>query len=346
MNKILLFVVVTLISTLGMSQESNNAASSSDQQAVLAEADAMIISQGDEAYDSGDFDAAIALYGQGAAVDPWDLHAGKPQILALVRATLARGDRGAAFDAAVAAFELVKDATLPDDLAARVNAVQDILDNLPEVVAVQAVMAEGELDETYEEEEGDISENDLGASATAIAAASTTGPGSDASDVGSSQLASDPEGSSVLPEPTAVPASPTPYPTPYPTAVPTTEPTVLPTAIPTAIPTTIPTPAPTADEDVTIQGPAVPPRILKSVSPEYPRRAWSMRLEGDVFLQVRVETDGSVGEVRITEVPREGVGFEQAVTTAVKKWVFAPATRQGQPVPSWVPIRIPFKMSS
>lgn len=355
MKKILFLVVVALISAIGVAQQSDSEALTPEQEAIMADADA-IISQGNEAYSAGDYATAIQIFGRVAAIDPWYQDAGKRQILALVRATLARGDRGATYDAAVSAFDLLKDASsLPEDLAVEVAEVRNILENLPEEVEVQA-MAPLEItdDPTAEEQqaetdiveelptETDPVENDPGEGAAGMAAAVAAGsvavdqPGGGAADVVSTSTGGAIEVTAEMPEPTPTPPPPTPTPAP----------TAAPTPVPTAVPTAVPTPAGPVEDVVETQMEAIPPVLIKKVPPVYPRRAWSMRVEGDVHLQILVESDGSVGDVRITEVPREGVGFEQVVTATVNKWKFQPATQDGEPIRAWVPIRIPFRMRS
>jgi TonB family protein len=52
-----------------------------------------------------------------------------------------------------------------------------------------------------------------------------------------------------------------------------------------------------------------------------------------VFI-ARVTAEGTVASVRVTAVPREGVGFEAAVTDAVMQWRFRPATNDGVAIPT------------
>jgi TonB family protein len=82
-----------------------------------------------------------------------------------------------------------------------------------------------------------------------------------------------------------------------------------------------------------------PPRLLKFVDAEYPSAAKEAGLTADVLLRLRVESDGSVSEAEVIE--SAGHGFDEAAVAAARQFVFAPATRAGQPIV----VRIPFKYS-
>ena len=329
-------IVVALIAAGALGQDVDNAELTPEQQAIMARADD-IISEGNAAYAAGNYAAAIELYGRVAAVDPWHLHAGKRQILALVRATLARGDRGKAYDAAVNAFDLLRDAELPEDLANEVAAVEYILETLPEEVEILAVAPsdDGEPQAT-DEPEFDSGTGPSAGTTAGVAAAQAQEPPTDLQ-----QPAAGADGPPA-PEPdTEEIEQQQIQPTPTPTPIPPT-PTPAPTAVPTPTPT--PTPEGPVEDVVQTQQQTVPPKLKRHYPPNYPRRAWSMRVEGDVHMQLLVDAEGRVEDVRITEVTREGVGFEQAVTEAVRKWRFEPATHEGRAVRAWIPIRIPFRV--
>jgi TonB family protein len=83
----------------------------------------------------------------------------------------------------------------------------------------------------------------------------------------------------------------------------------------------------------------VPPALLRFVDAAYPPAAQRAGLTADVLLRLRVETDGTVSEVEVLEPA--GHGFDEAATAAARKFLFAPATVNGQPVA----VRIPFKYS-
>ncbi|MFP5406193.1 MAG: energy transducer TonB [Gammaproteobacteria bacterium] len=68
--------------------------------------------------------------------------------------------------------------------------------------------------------------------------------------------------------------------------------------------------------------------------PPYPKLARRLGEEGDVLLDIRVERDGRVSEVRL----ERSSGFDrldQAAMDTVRTWRFQPATVDGQPVAEW-----------
>jgi protein TonB len=66
------------------------------------------------------------------------------------------------------------------------------------------------------------------------------------------------------------------------------------------------------------------------VKAEYTEDARQRRITGDVILEIVVQRDGSVGEVKLLQGLSGGLN-ERAVQ-AVRQWRFAAARRQGSPV--------------
>ena len=71
--------------------------------------------------------------------------------------------------------------------------------------------------------------------------------------------------------------------------------------------------------------------------------ARQMKLTGVVDLKALVGIDGSVEEIRISNVSPKNVGFEDATEKAIKNWRYKPATKKGVKVRMWVSIRVPFR---
>ncbi len=149
-----------------------------------------------------------------------------------------------------------------------------------------------------------------------------------------------------FPTPTPIPPTPTPTETATPEPTPTSTP-VPPTRTP--MPPTMtpirPTATPSVREgDIVAAGPGVsPPVIVQREAPEYPAVASRMKVGGVVEAKALVGIDGAVEEVRIISVSRKGVGFEDATETAIMKWRYKPATKNGVKVRVWVAIRVPFQ---
>jgi protein TonB len=90
----------------------------------------------------------------------------------------------------------------------------------------------------------------------------------------------------------------------------------------------------------------VEPQLIPEsrVAPRYPMAAQRMGLGGTVVVQAMILADGSVGDVRIVEDPGAKAGLGKAAATAVRKWRYEPAVRNGEPVDAPLRIRVSFKV--
>ncbi|MBX7164908.1 MAG: energy transducer TonB [Pirellulales bacterium] len=92
---------------------------------------------------------------------------------------------------------------------------------------------------------------------------------------------------------------------------------------------------------------ATAPRPLSNPPPLYPEAARRARQQGTVILRLTVAVDGAVKTIEVAD----SSGFElldEAATSAVRNWRFAPAVAEGRPVP-WVgklPVRFSLSGSS
>ncbi len=77
------------------------------------------------------------------------------------------------------------------------------------------------------------------------------------------------------------------------------------------------------------------PTVKQRVEPAYPVGAHG---HADVVLEIVVEKDGSVGDVRVSE--SAGTELDQAAESAVRQWKFVPAKRDGKVVPSKILVRV------
>jgi protein TonB len=80
------------------------------------------------------------------------------------------------------------------------------------------------------------------------------------------------------------------------------------------------------------RGCVVPPEITDRVEAKYPREARKRGIEGTVVVEATVEVDGTVGEVKVVHTTKPGVGFEEAVVTAVRQWRYKPGRIGDEPV--------------
>ncbi|HEV8551540.1 MAG TPA: TonB family protein, partial [Polyangiaceae bacterium] len=77
-----------------------------------------------------------------------------------------------------------------------------------------------------------------------------------------------------------------------------------------------------------------PPKLVKSVEPEYPEAAREKRLEPSIVLALGIDEQGHVTHVEVVE--SAGAGFDEAMVAAAKQFEFVPAHRGDKPVRSKV----------
>jgi TonB family protein len=81
--------------------------------------------------------------------------------------------------------------------------------------------------------------------------------------------------------------------------------------------------------------------LLNRVEPEYPEAARQQNIQGEVTLEVRIGTDGTVEGVEILSGPRQ---LAQASADAVKQWRFKPRMRDGQAVRMQTRVALSFRL--
>ena len=86
------------------------------------------------------------------------------------------------------------------------------------------------------------------------------------------------------------------------------------------------------------------PSLVREVKPNYTADAMRAKIQGVVWLEAVVMQDGSVGQVRVTRSLDPTFGLDQEAERTVKKWVFRPGTRLGQPVPVLIEIEMSFTL--
>lgn len=85
-----------------------------------------------------------------------------------------------------------------------------------------------------------------------------------------------------------------------------------------------------------------PPGLLHEVKPDYTEEARRRGVEGDVVLEIVVEANGRVGQVRVLQ--GLGSGLDERAVAAVRQWRFSPATRRGAAVSVMVEVAMEFKL--
>jgi TonB family protein len=83
--------------------------------------------------------------------------------------------------------------------------------------------------------------------------------------------------------------------------------------------------------------------ILEKPKPEYTAEGRSLKLEGDVVLDLVFLANGTVQVNRV--ISGLGHGLDEAATKAAQHIKFKPAQREGQPVDFPARVRIEFRMA-
>ena len=75
------------------------------------------------------------------------------------------------------------------------------------------------------------------------------------------------------------------------------------------------------------------PKLTKSARPNYPPEAMRAKVEGRVKMEMVVQADGTVGEVRVVGSLDRKFGVDDAAVKAAKEMRFTPAMKDGVAVP-------------
>ena len=86
------------------------------------------------------------------------------------------------------------------------------------------------------------------------------------------------------------------------------------------------------------------PQVIREVKPQYTAEAMRAKIQGIVLLEAVVQTDGTVGDVRVVKSLDPVFGLDQEALKAARQWRFVPGRRQGQPVPVLVSIELTFTL--
>jgi TonB family protein len=101
--------------------------------------------------------------------------------------------------------------------------------------------------------------------------------------------------------------------------------------------------------DQTVSGPIMkvgngilPPRLLHSEAAEYTPAARSAHLEGTVLLSLVIDVDGRPKQIKVSRSLSKDL--DQKALEAVQRFKYAPATRDGVPVPVSVMVVVRFRL--
>ena len=81
----------------------------------------------------------------------------------------------------------------------------------------------------------------------------------------------------------------------------------------------------------------------KNPSPEYPLIARRRGFQGTVVLEVMVDRNGRVGELRVLKSSGYKV-LDRAASVSVRDWIFKPAIKGNEKIEMWVRVPVSFKL--
>jgi TonB family protein len=114
----------------------------------------------------------------------------------------------------------------------------------------------------------------------------------------------------------------------------------------------VPSPAPRVDPSAPWPPPGVvrpgygiqSPRLVHETKPSYPRAAMRAGIEGMVWMEAVVGTNGRVSDVRVTQSLDQEHGLDEEAVRTVRQWRFAPGRRDGVAVPVVVEVQMSFAL--
>jgi len=86
------------------------------------------------------------------------------------------------------------------------------------------------------------------------------------------------------------------------------------------------------------------PKLVKEAKPKYTSAAMQQKIQGQIFMSVVVQADGTVGDVKVTQSLDKEYGLDDEAVKTVKLWRFEPGTKDGKPVAVQVDVEMSFKL--
>jgi protein TonB len=84
------------------------------------------------------------------------------------------------------------------------------------------------------------------------------------------------------------------------------------------------------------------PVLVKEVKPQYTAKAKDAKIQGTVVLECVVETDGRVGDVKVTKALDEDLDLE--AVKAARQWRFEPGKKDGKAVRVQITLEMTFTL--
>ena len=107
------------------------------------------------------------------------------------------------------------------------------------------------------------------------------------------------------------------------------------------VPAQTPPPASTS-APMKVGGDVLPPKLISTVEPNYPRPLFPTRRTSLVLVGITVPVNGIPTDIHI--VKSGGASFDKSAQNAVKQYRFQPATLHGQPVSVTLNIEVNFQL--
>ena len=86
------------------------------------------------------------------------------------------------------------------------------------------------------------------------------------------------------------------------------------------------------------------PVLVKEVKPAYTSDAMRAKVQGEVWLQCVVNTDGSITDIKVVRSLDSTFGLDLEAIKAARQWRFRPGTRKGEAVPVQIVIALTFTL--
>lgn len=86
------------------------------------------------------------------------------------------------------------------------------------------------------------------------------------------------------------------------------------------------------------------PSLIKEVKPDYTDEAKAARIEGTVTVKMVVRTDGTVGDVQVTQSLDTKYGLDEQAVKAARQWQFKPGMKDGKAVDVEVTVEMAFTL--
>ena len=86
------------------------------------------------------------------------------------------------------------------------------------------------------------------------------------------------------------------------------------------------------------------PKVISEVKPKYTAEALQARIAGTVVMTAVVRTDGTPGDIEITQSLDAKYGLDKQAVDGLSQWRFEPGRKDGKPVPVRVTIEMRFTL--